>query len=112
MAETLWSYEEVVSHWDDLILRAHIVENGEQILYQEGSLTAMRRPDELIGAYLEEQGLTVDEGLPVGTVMFCGTLPAIDGIRPSGKFEMMLEDPIKKVTMSQTYQVSMLPTVA
>ena len=112
MAGTLWSYDEIIGHWDDLILRAHIIESGERVLYQEGSLAQVRRPEDLISAYLDEQGSAVDAGLPVGTAIFCGALPAIGGIRPSGQFEMTLEDPIIKANIAQTYQVRVISPVS
>ncbi len=112
MAETLWNYEDVVDHWDDLILHAHIIENGERILYQQGTLAAMRRPEDLIAAYIEEQGLAADNGLPVGTVMFSGTLPAIGGIRPAERFEMALEDPIRNRSIEHRVDITTLPTVS
>ncbi len=112
MAETLWNYEDVIDHWDDLILSAHIVENGKRVLYQEGTLAGMRRPEDLIGTYLEEQGLAADDGLPVGTVMFCGTLPAIGGIRPSRSFDMALEDPVRKQSIKHSVDIGSLPMVS
>lgn len=112
MAEELWSYDEVIGHWDELILRAHIVENGERVLYQEGTLAAVRRPEALISAYVQEQGLPADAPLPVGTAIFCGTMPAIGGIRPSARFEMELEDPILGRTMRHAVEIRALPTVS
>lgn len=112
MAEVLWAYEDVAPHWDDLILRAHILEDGEQVLYQEGSLASFRHPDDLISGYLLEQALATDQGLPIGTAIFCGTMPAIGGIRPSGSFEMTLEDPVREEKISQTYLVNTLSLVA
>jgi len=112
MAETLWSYEEVIDHWDDLILRAHITEHGGRVLYQEGPLADVRRPEDLINAYLDERGLTADEGLPVGTVIFCGALPAIGGIRPSTRFEMQLEDPVRSDSIEHAVDIKTLPMVS
>lgn len=112
MAQTLWSYEDVIAHWDDLILRAHIVENGVRVLYQEGSLASVQRPEELIGAYLRERTLPIEEGLPVGSAIFCGTLPAIGGIRPSGRFEMTLEDPVRDEHIEHGVDIHTLQTVS
>lgn len=112
MAEALWAYDDVVSHWDDLMLRSHIREDDQEVLYQEGNLAVFHHPDDLIKLYLEERGLPAEDGLPVGTVIFCGTLPAIGGIRPSDQFDMILEDPIKGRKMTKTYKVDALPTVA
>ena len=44
----LWSYEEVEPHWDQLVLRSFAVIEGERVLYQEGPLTALRTPRDLI----------------------------------------------------------------
>lgn len=111
MAETFWSYDEVIPHWDDLILRAHIIENGERVLYQEGSLAQVRRPEDLISAYLDEQGAAVDDGLAVGTTIFCGALPAIGGIRSSSRFEMTLEDPVRDQKIEHVIDIKTLPTI-
>jgi hypothetical protein len=111
MAETLWAYDEVIDYWDELILRAHIVENGERALYQEGRLAAVRRPEELMAAYRDEQGLTAEPPLPVGAALFLGALPAIGGVRPSAQFEMELEDPVKKRTIRHAYQAEVIPPV-
>src|SRR5262249_8055388 len=43
----LWRYDEVASHWDRLMLRSFVRQNGERRLYQEGAVAAMRAPDEL-----------------------------------------------------------------
>ena len=56
MAAGLWRFEEVVAHWDRLVLRAHIVEGGEPKLYMESPLAAVRRPEDLIAAYVAGAG--------------------------------------------------------
>ncbi len=112
MADVLWSYDEVIDHWDQLILRAHIVENGDRVLYQEGRLDQMSRPEALIGAYARERGLPADAPLPVGTVMFCGALAAIGGIRPSARFEMELEDPVRQARITKDYQAKVIAPVS
>lgn len=109
MAETLWSYDEVIGHWDELILRAHIVEGGERILYQEGTLAALRRPEELMETYCMERSHTEDMPLPLGTALFCGTMSAIGGIRSSGRFEMELEDPVGGRKLSGVYEATIIP---
>ncbi|MGI9437087.1 MAG: DUF2848 domain-containing protein [Geminicoccaceae bacterium] len=112
MAETLWRYDEVIEHWDNLVLRATITESGEPVLYQEGTLAAMRRPEELMAAYAEERGWPGNADLPVGTVIFCGTLPAIGGIRPASAFEMTLEDPVNETKIEKTYQIEVIAAVS
>ena len=111
MAETLWSFEEVIDHWDEMILRAHITEGGERVLYQEGCLSEIKRPEDLISAYLDERGSAIGDGLPLGTVIFCGALPAIGGIRPSTRFEMQLQDPVRDESIGHVVDIKSLPTV-
>lgn len=112
MADTLWSYEDVIGHWDELILRSYILEDGERRLYQEGTLAAMRRPEELMAAYRQELGASDDAPLPLGTALFTGTLPAIAGIRPAERLEMELEDPVHERSLRHEVAISTLPAVS
>ena len=98
----LWPLGEVKDHWDKLILRSHIVENGESVLYQEGTLANMRHPDNLIALY------TGGGSLPDKTVMFCGTVPAIGGVRSSAEFSAELVDPVLGRSLSLSYAVTSL----
>ena len=104
LARTAWRLDELRGHWDELVLRAHATIDGERVLYQEGSLALMRTPDDLIRRY----------GRPLlpGTVLMSGTLNAIGGIRPGGRFEMELRDPIAGRTISHAYDVAELPVIA
>lgn len=101
---TFWAFDEVAPHWDQLVLRSHIVENGNRSLYQEGPVTAMRDPLELIAAWKGGESV-----LPEGTAMFCGTLAAKGGIRPAARFEMELHDPVLRRTLLHAYDIKTLP---
>jgi hypothetical protein len=111
MAGALWRFEEVIDHWDQLVLRAQITEGTERKLYMEGALAVVRRPEDLIRGYAEEQSMAADTPLPVGTVMFMGALAAIGGIRPAPCFEMALDDPVLGRTLRHAYDVRALPIV-
>jgi hypothetical protein len=104
---SLWDCRELAGHWDELILRAYITEGsgGDRVLYQEGSLQELLPPAELITGYAGWAGL------PVGTVMYCGTLAARGGMRPSSRFEMELEDPVLKRSLTHAYSIEALPVV-
>jgi len=91
-----WRYDEVKPHWEKLTLRAWA--DGE--LYQEGPVTAMRSPEDLLQRY---------GGLKNGWAMFCGTLAAKGGIRPAGRFAMELEDPVLKRKLKHEYRIHVLP---
>ena len=44
IAAEFWAYDELAAHWDKLILRAHVLEAGRRVLYQEGPVVAMLDP--------------------------------------------------------------------
>lgn len=46
-----------------------------------------------------------------GTMMFCGTLAAIGGIRPASRFEIELEDPVLNRTLKHCYDIDVVPVV-
>ena len=48
MASVLWELDDVIAHWDRMILRAHAWIDGKRVLYQEGTLDHMLSVDELI----------------------------------------------------------------
>jgi Protein of unknown function (DUF2848) len=48
VAPVFWAFDDVAPHWDRLILRAHVIENGERKIYQEGPVAAMLKPLDLI----------------------------------------------------------------
>ena len=91
-----WRYAEVAPHWDRLMLRAW----ADDALYQEGPVTTMRAPEELLRTY---------GGLKAGSAMFCGTLAARGGIRPARRFVMELEDPVLGRKLRHDYWIEVLP---
>ena len=100
---TLWRYDDVKPHWDKLRLRSRIHDGGSQRLYQEGPVTNMRSPEDLIKLY------TGGDRLAPGTAMFCGTFAVHGGISFNGRFEMELEDPVLKRTLNHSYEITRLP---
>jgi hypothetical protein len=101
---TFWPYEEVAGHWDQLVLRSYILEAGERKPYQEGPVTTMLDPADLLSGWCAGEAQ-----LPEGTAMFCGTLAAKGGIRPAGRFEFELHDPVLQRTLAHGYDVTTLP---
>jgi hypothetical protein len=106
VAAEAWLYADVAEYWDELVIRSYIQENGERVLYQEGTLASLRPPLELISGFAREAAL------PEGAAMFCGTVGAIGGIRPAPSFTMELFDPRRGRTLSHSYDIEVLPEVA
>jgi hypothetical protein len=101
ISEKVWLYEDVKEHWDELVLRAWVKENGEKKLYQEGKLAGMLRPEELIEKVRER----VSRDL-TGAVIFAGTLPIIGRKLNYGSyFEMELMDEVRNTSIRHAYTV-------
>jgi hypothetical protein len=105
MAPVLWELEEVVGHWDRMILRSHAWIGGKRVLYQEGNLDEMLSVADLVSRGFD------GKGLPDGCAMFGGTFAAKGGIRPASRFEYELEDPILKRSIRHAYDVVALPVL-
>jgi hypothetical protein len=100
---TLWRYDEVKPHWDKLVLRSFVPDGGKRRLYQEGPVTNMRSPEELIKLY------TGGDRLAPGTAMFCGTFAVHGEISYSGRFDMELEDPVLSRKLTHGFEIVSLP---
>ena len=103
ISPVFWAFDEIADHWDKLTLKSTILEKGVRVDYQDGSVTKMRDPRELASLY--DGG----NGLPQNTIMYCGTLAAIGGIRPADRFEFSLHDPVLGRTLSHAYDISSIP---
>jgi hypothetical protein len=103
MASVLWELEDVIGHWDQMILRSFAWIGGKRELYQEGTLDAMLSVSELIARGFE------GGKLPDGCAMFGGTFAAKGGIRPASRFEFELEDPVLKRSIHHAYDVIEMP---
>jgi Protein of unknown function (DUF2848) len=105
IAPQFWAYNEVASHWDELILRSFVFEDGRNTVYQEGSVSAMLHPETLISRYTDGGGLSES------TLMFCGTLPVNGGVRPTEYFAFEIEDPVLGRKITHEYRVVTLPVL-
>ena len=104
IAPTFWAYDEVAPHWDRLLLRSYVIENSTRTLYQDGAVSAMIHPRDLLERYSKS-----NKPLPDATLMFCGTLAAHGGVRATNGFAFELEDPVLGRKISHSYQVRTLP---
>jgi Protein of unknown function (DUF2848) len=105
IAPLFWAFDDVADHWDRLLLRAHVTEGGKRTRYQEGPVTAMLDPRDLMGRY------TSGAQLAEGTMMFCGTLAARGGVRATPELSFELEDPVRGRRIAHSYRVRTLPVL-
>ena len=104
IAKKLWRYDDIIDHWNDLTLKASIIVDGKEEEYQEGLVTTMKDPKDLIALY------TGGKKLLPGTLMFCGTLAVSGGVRSADIFQASLIDPILDRKIEFSYQAIILPS--
>ena len=104
LAREFWPLSEVEDHWDRLRLSAVILEKGEDVVYQDGGVSGLLSPMEML-RHLAEDGGTMDDG----TLLFGGTCGAIGDVRFSPRFRFELIDPVLNRTISHAYDVIPVP---
>lgn len=105
MSPTVWRFEELEDHWDELILRSWVTKDGKRILYQEGKVSELMSPHDLL-SFVKSK--LVDECME-NLVIFSGTIPTIGGEIISGeRFEAQLYDPVADRSLWCKYDVKML----
>ncbi|MDZ7809953.1 MAG: DUF2848 domain-containing protein [Arhodomonas sp.] len=107
VAPELWRLEEVLPHRDQLRLASHVVADGDRVSYQEGPVSGLLPPGDLLERFGRKE-----IALPTGTAMLCGTLPVAGGPRPAARFEMALIDPVRGRRIEHAYAVRPLPVIA
>ncbi len=103
IASEFWAYDDVAPHWDRLLLRSYVGSGTDRALYQEGPAAKMLDPKTLLARYAQSGDL------PENTLMFCGTLAAIGGIRATDEFDFAIEDPVLGRKIAHSYRVTKLP---
>lgn len=105
IAPTFWAFEEVLPHWDQLLLRSWVIENGVRTVYQDGAVAAMLAPLDLLSRWSK------DGALAENTLMFCGTLAAKGGVRATNRFSCEIEDPVLGRKIQHAYGTRILPVL-
>ena len=103
IAADAWRLEDVLGHWDQLVMRTWRSRDGVRELYQQGPVTSLLAPNTLLAK------LNDSASLPAGTAMFCGTQPVIGELGYGEAFEMELFDPILGRSLRHAYSVEPLP---
>lgn len=103
----VWRLDDVIEHWDELQMASYATIDGEEVRYQEGPVTGLLHPTELLRRF----GLDKTE-LATGQAMLCGTLPVIGGLRPAQAFRMVLQDPVSGRELQHQYTIQTLPVIA
>lgn len=101
IGQDLWRFDDVADHWDELIARSWRICEGTRELYQEGTMSHLRGPLELMKNLPEGQ-------LPLGAALFCGTQPFQTEPGWGEVFELELHDPKLGRSLIHSYRVQAL----
>lgn len=97
IATTAWRLDDVADRVGTFELRSWIADgDGAEVLYQEGRVAEFMDLDQIVAGIPFTQR-------PGTFVVFCGTLPALGGIRPAHRFRAELRDPSDGTAVSLAY---------
>jgi len=102
LGSELWPFADLDAHWDRLVLRSHVTRGGRRLLYQEGGVSHMLAPRDLLARF------SGSAFLAPGTAMFCGTLAVRGEIGGGERFEIELHDPVRNRSLRHEYAVRAL----
>ena len=102
ISKELWRLDDVIDHWDDIIIRSFIKVDGAKRLFQEAKLTAMLDAAELI---TRTKALLADPEKTDGLVIYSGTVASLFNAEYSPYFESELEDPIFNRRLCNVYKL-------
>lgn len=101
MSKTVWDFDEVAEHWDQLTMRLTQTADGEEVLYQEGPLTLMMTPQAIMDLVAAKLPGAID-----GSCIFSGTIGNLTGGFVFGqKVKVELTDPVLGRSLELTYAV-------
>lgn len=104
VATTLWRFDDLAPHWDSIELRSWALRSGTRELYQEGTLAALMKVDDLLARYTRDSA-----PLTPGGALFSGTIATVHEIAPADEFEMELVDRVLGRRLEHRYRVETLP---
>jgi len=100
----VWSYAELRDRWDNFTLRSWVGENGRERLYQQGRMSALLKPEDLLAILRRRLGKLVD-----GAAIYTGTIPLIGGAFAfKSYFEAELCDESTSRSLSCGYRIQLV----
>jgi hypothetical protein len=104
IAPTLWRWDDVSAHWDDVFMESWVVDGGHRVKYQEASVAEFWTPAEML------QGVRDSVVDPGGAIAFLsGTVVSIEEkLRFAEEWTLRLVDPVLNRSIEHTYRVEVL----
>ncbi|MBS4224213.1 DUF2848 family protein [Lederbergia citrea] len=106
LAQKAWKLNDVIDHWDDLILTSQVYINGEWQDYQKAKINEIIPLDE-ISSFLKKKN-----ALKKNSVVFSGTVPLLEGFKYGSGFKMAFIDKVRKDEIHAEYAITRLDVEA
>ena len=103
ISRAVWRLSDVEDHWDELMLRSSINGPEGRQVYQEGRLSALLRPRDVLAAINPLIG-----GYLSGLVIYLGTLATKGEIKFSDRFEAELVDEVRGQALYCGYSIELI----
>jgi 2-keto-4-pentenoate hydratase/2-oxohepta-3-ene-1,7-dioic acid hydratase in catechol pathway len=98
-AEKAWLFQDVIDHWDQLILSSFVRINNEWVPYQEQTVQSILHPENILD-FLSKKNIELTK-----SIFFTGTVPLKDGFKYGDKFSMKLIDPVRNDEITWEYGI-------
>ncbi|MFX0069053.1 MAG: DUF2848 family protein [Candidatus Hodarchaeota archaeon] len=106
ISSSVWLYEEVKDHWDDITIRSWIQRGGIKELYQDDKLRLLLTWEDLEPVIKDHVGEDLS-----GTAVFAGTIPTIkQDMLFADIWELEMFDPVLKRSLRHKYVTRIIPS--
>jgi hypothetical protein len=103
-----WRLDDVIDHWDALVLRSWTERDGDRVRYQDASVDRIKPPGDLL-EFVEER----TTGPQAGTALFSGSVATLTEELVCGdRFEVEIYDPELDRRLTCSYDVSVIDWLA
>lgn len=106
VAPTLWRWDDVKDHWDQVRMSCTVVDHGETVEYQDASVAEFWTPAEMLNGTRESV-----VHVPGAIILFSGTVVTLEEkLRFAEKWTIRMSDPVLGREISHTYDIEVLAT--
>ncbi|KQL54293.1 hypothetical protein AN964_12850 [Heyndrickxia shackletonii] len=102
LANKAWNLNEVMDHWDDLILTSQVYIEGQWHEYQNAKIDEIIPLNE-IKAFLNKKNISMKN-----CVIFSGTVPLLEGFKYGSRFRMAFIDKVRNEEIQAEYAITRL----
>lgn len=102
IAGELWDYDEIKDHWDQIRLVSYQTINGEEVKYQDGTLSDILPVEKILSVLTERIG-NIDN-----SIIYSGTVPVLDGFKYGDNFRSLMIDEALNRSIEFNYNVNVI----